>query len=185
VSQRHTISLIDIATGRATRVIREPREIGNPHVSPDGRPLLYPTLRHRRVVLRTVPATGGRSSFLMAGAFGTYSPDGTTIAYRKTGYDGVDVTQMTSGRVWLADADGTHPREIGHSCCWMSQIDPEALWPTWSPDGSRIAYQPLYGGPVKVVDVDRDRGRPVGEGEDPSWLDGHTLIVTGFEGTSS
>ena len=59
----------------------------------------------------------------------------------------------------------------------MSQIDPEALWPMWSPDGTRIAYQGLYDMPIKVVAVALGRGKPVAEGTDFSWFDDHTLIV--------
>ena len=53
--------------------------------------------------LWTVPATGGPKTLLLRldakhnhAAFGTYGPDGT-IAYRRTNYDGVDLTQMTDG----------------------------------------------------------------------------------------
>ena len=60
-------------------------------------------------------------------------------------------------------------------------MDPEALWPMWSPDGSMIAYQPLYKSPIKVIDVRFGQVRKVGNGADPSWLDDHTLIITDFE----
>ena len=63
-----------------TRVLRDGDEIWFPNFSADGRTILYTTVRRRRMTLRTVAATGGRSSFLMPGAFGAYSPDGTTIA---------------------------------------------------------------------------------------------------------
>ena len=56
---------------------------------------------------------GVTRSDLIRGAFGAYSPDGTTIAYRRTSYDGSDATEMTSGSLWLADLDGSHAREIG------------------------------------------------------------------------
>jgi hypothetical protein len=93
----------------------------------------------------------------------------------------IDVTEMTSGAMWLADPDGSHPRKLGRSCCWMSQMDPEALWPMWSPDGSLIAYQPLYQSPIRFVDVRSGQVQKLGEGDDPSWLDDHTLIITDFK----
>ena len=114
----------------------------------------------------------------MHGAFGAYSPDGTTIAYRRSGYDGLDVTQMTSGALWLADADGTDSRRIGHTSGWMSQVDLEALWPAWSPDGTRVAFQPMFTSPVRVLDVRAERRTTSGARAcDPSWYDDHTLIV--------
>ena len=172
--------LLDTATGDITRVIQERREIWAPNFSADGQTILYTAIREHRLTLRTVPSTGGPSSFLLTGAFGTYSPDGTTIAYRRTDFDGSDLTEMTSGTIWLVDADGTHARPVGHSCCSMSQIDTEALWPMWSPDGTKVAFQTLYMHPIKFVDVGLGRQRMVGEGADPSWLDDHTLIIEGF-----
>ena len=79
------------------------------------------------------------------------------------------------------DADGSHAREIGLSAGWMSQIDPEALWPMWSPNGTRIAYRPTFRSVVRVIDIGLDRGVAVGEGGDPSWLDDDTLIIAEFK----
>ena len=172
---------LDIDSGRTSTLVRERGTIWYPNFSPDGDTVLYTTVRHGALTLRTIPATGGRSSHLTRGAFGAYSPDGTSIVFRKTQFDGIDVTEMTSGAMWLADPDGSHPRKLGRSCCWMSQMDPEALWPMWSPDGSMIAYQPLYKSPIKVIGVRSGHVRKVGEGDDPSWLDDHTLIITDFE----
>ena len=62
----------------------------------------------------------------------------------------------------------------------MSQIDPEALWPMWSPDGTKIAYQPTFTSAIRVIDIGLDRAE-VGEGGDPSWLDDHTLIIADFK----
>ena len=62
----------------------------------------------------------------------------------------------------------------------MSQIDPEALWPMWSPDGTRIAYRPTFQSVVRIIDIGLDRGVAVGEGGDPSWLNDRTLIVADF-----
>jgi dipeptidyl aminopeptidase/acylaminoacyl peptidase len=175
-----SISLLDVATGHVTRLIHGRGWILDPNFSADGRTILYTSLRDDRATLRTIRSGGGVSSFLMRGAFGAYSPDGTTIAYRRTAFDGGAATEGTSGTIWLADADGSNARALGSSCCWMSQGDPFALWPMWSPDGKQIAYQPLIKSPVKVIDVGLGRTRPAGNGTYPSWLDDHTLIIEGF-----
>jgi hypothetical protein len=61
----------------------------------------------------------------------------------------------------------------------MSQVDPEALWPVWSPDGGRIAYERLYGRGVFIVDLSGQVTR-IGGGSDPSWLDANTLIIQDY-----
>lgn len=180
-SEANSAFILDIDTGRITNLVSERRPIWYPNFSPDGRTILYTTVRHRVLMLRTVPADGGQRVDVIRGAFGAFSPDGTTIAYRRTSYDGSDATEMTSGNLWLADIDGSHAREIGLSAGWMSQIDPEALWPIWSPDGTKIAYQPTYKSAVRVIDIGLDRGSEVGDGIDPAWLDDHTLIITDFK----
>ena len=183
-SEANFALILDIGTGHITELVRERGPIWYPNFSRDGRTVLYTTRRRWALMLRTVSADGGPSSGLIRGAFGAYSPDGTTIAYRRTSYDGSDLTKMTSGSLWLADADGRHAHEIGLPAGWMSQMDPEALWPMWSRDGTKIAYLPTFQSAVRVIDIGLDRGADVGEGIDPSWLDDHTLIITDFTGRS-
>lgn len=67
------------------------------------------------------------------------------------------------------------------AAAWMSQIDPERLWPAWSLDGSQIAFEKLYGREVLVVDVRTHRVTKLGRGLDPTWVDDRTLIVEGYE----
>lgn len=173
----------DVATTRTFEVVSRPRYgVWRPEFSPDGEHILFTSLTRRRVKparLWIVPSEGGRPRMLplSGAAFGTFSPDGTSIAYRKTSFDG-DITQMTSGAVWLADSDGTDPH--GRRLSWMSQADPMALWPVWSPDGTRIVYERLYCQGVLVFDLRTRRVTTIGDGVDPSWADRDTLIVNDF-----
>ena len=43
-------------------------------------------------------------------AFGSFGPDGD-IAYRRTQYDGVDITHMTSSAIWITDRHGRTQRQ--------------------------------------------------------------------------
>jgi hypothetical protein len=62
----------------------------------------------------------------------------------------------------------------------MSQVDPEALWPAWSPDGSKIAFERLISLGVAIVDVRTGAHRLLGEGTKPAWVDDHTLIIEDY-----
>lgn len=178
--------VVDVRTGAVTTVVSAPGAILHPNFSPDGRTILFTLVAGGGPELWTAPATGGPSTLLLRlefkrtyAAFGTYAPDGT-IAYRRTNYDGLDVTEMTEASLWLADREGRqrHALHIGGSS--MSQGDPDALWPMWSPDGSRIAYEPLITSGVFVVDPATGDRHKIGEGTRPAWVDDETLIVEGY-----
>ena len=179
--------VVNVRSGAIHQVIRAAGLMWHPNFSPDGRTILFTRQRRGALELRTIPTSGGASTTLLrlssphtGVAFGTYGPDGT-IAYRKTQFDGVDVTEMTGGTaLWLVDADGSHPRSLKVGCCWMSQIDGEALWPMWSPDGSRVAFERLYSRGVIVVDVGTGRHRLIDEGTHPAWIDDHRLILEAY-----
>ncbi len=84
--------------------------------SPDGDKLLIATRRG----LETVPALGGSSTLLVAGArFGTWAPDGQRLVY------------VRGDSLLLRGSDGTD-KLLAHT------LDPHSL--AWSPDGRWIAY---------------------------------------------
>jgi Tol biopolymer transport system component len=111
-----------------------------------------------------VPVTGGKSVLLVGGAGpGRLSPDGSTLAVL-CGY-------RLDGGLCIADADGTNLHVLVRSPSWA---------PTWSPDGTRIAYVNVENIPqatVFVVDVATGETTFVVEGNWPQWLDDHTLII--------
>lgn len=178
------IALVDVATGRIKLIVRGREGTYHPNFhpnfSPDGQRILFTTLGPKGIELRTVPTEGGAQTILplRRAAFATYSPNGKMIAFRKTDFDG-DPTQMTDAGVWLGSADGTHSRRVqvlgGGE--WMSQVDPQALWPLWSPNGRRIAFQRLYRSGLIVLDVSSGHFTSIGVGTGVSWFDDDTLIV--------
>jgi Tol biopolymer transport system component len=111
-------------------------------------------------------------------AFGSFSPDGSQIAFRRTGFDGDPITEMTVGNLYLANSDGSDFERVGPEADSRSQIDGGALWPMWSPNGTRIVYERLYGNGVFVYDVHTGESRHVTpDGTRPTWLDSNTLII--------
>jgi len=141
--------------------------------APDGSTILFH--RPRRHVapseqvwdLWSVPLSGGEPVLVRRNAgFGTYSPDGGTLAYLSP-----MSSEATGDALWLVDAGGGDPRAL---------VEREGLWwPTWSPDGTMIAYADGTD-EIHVVDVATGQSTKVAEGATAEWLDDHTLIVTPY-----
>ena len=75
-----------------------------------------------------------------------YSPDGRRITFssERTG----------AGEVWVADADGSHPRQVTH-------LGADVLsYPRWSPDGKEIAFHARVPDVAEVYVVNPDEGAP-------------------------
>jgi dipeptidyl aminopeptidase/acylaminoacyl peptidase len=95
----------------------------------DGTKIAFVDVREQGDATYLLDLTTNQVSFLVPGggsAVGigpSWSPDGTKIAYEDIG-DHI-------GQIWVADSDGSEPRQITHN---------GAIVPFWSPDGSKIAY---------------------------------------------
>jgi Tol biopolymer transport system component len=173
------------------------RLTGNPSVdewpswSPDGLTIVYDNIGARPAdgdgfsstsELYTVPASGGRTTRLTTDevddAMPAYSPDGSMIAYHH------------EGQIWVMDADGRHPHlAAALPCC--------SFTPTWSPDGSRLAFTTYDGSwrarisydelpvvRVHLLDLSAGRIFDVGDAEvatdanPPQWLpSGDALLL--------
>jgi TolB protein len=172
------IFVLDLATGETSQVTNgKPECLGCgwladvPQFSPDGASIVYTLHRGAHVEVRIVPVTGGKSVLLVGGrksdieaAFGTLSPDGSTLAVGCFG--GLE-------GICIADPDGTNLRAL---------VSDHSYGPKWSPDGTRIAYTNAVDylrGKVSVVDVATGETTFVAEGSSPEWLDDHTLIIEG------
>jgi Tol biopolymer transport system component len=110
---------------------------------------------------------GGKPELVRRNAgFGMYSPDGRTIAYLSP-----LSSNATGDALWLEDAAGGDPRAL---------VERDAIWwPSWSPDGSRIAYA-VGTDDIYVVEVATGESTRVAEGATAEWFDDHTLIVAPY-----
>jgi Tol biopolymer transport system component len=161
------VYLLELATGMSTQVTDDPRDgAQSPTFSPDGSSIVYSAHRKGGDQILAVPVAGGASVPLMGGdavnaATVTpveLSPDGSLLSYSCGDEYGSDLC--------LSNADGTD----------ASVLVAGGDDPSWSPDGSRIAFGRWQSG-VYVVDVASGEETWVAEGAHPTWLDGHTLIV--------
>ena len=175
--------VVDVATRVVTPITDGSRgEYTQPAFSPDGSTILFTREHDQPTALWTVPATGGRESVLLEpGAYGTYSPDGGTIAYT---WIGAKPVANTYQGIWLAAADGGHRRRVpnvyrGTMMGFLTGLQ-ERSRAAWSPDGTRIAASLDDGGPVVVADLGTTEAQDVAEEGQPVWLDEHTLIIDNF-----
>lgn len=106
--------------------------------------------------LWTMAADGSNQRLLRRGRFGSWSPDGTQIAYA----DGPGL--------YVVNADGSSPRLIREE---TSNVQ----WSAWSPDSTRIAYT---SNGLKVVNADGSNVRTLDPaGSYPSWSPDGTEIA--------
>jgi TolB protein len=147
-----------------------------PHWSPDGKDILFTSMRSGTQVF-SVPATGGAQRELLAGVQGSaeavYSPNGKQIA--------ILTIRDASWVVDVVNADLTGRREIlgGHG---------DADTPVWSPNGKQIACE--EGGNVWVVNADGSDARKLTDGPgnslSPQWsADGKRIAFERLHGDSS
>ncbi len=94
-----------------------------------------------------------------------WSPDGSMLAYACGDYE-IDGTGNSNPSVWLVNADGSSPRRLRTGTVG-------AAWPSWSPDGRRIAFStsdaPEQGSRIYVIDVDGTHRHLVANGVGPVW----------------
>jgi Tol biopolymer transport system component len=110
-----------------------------------------------------------------------WSPDGKTIAYSRGG------AAAPYDEIWLMATDGSDQRRLTDN----RQTRNYDSFPTWSPDGSRIAFQRIVHGNWEIFVVNADgsgetnlTNRPWADWR-PAWShDGKQIAYTAYDGAS-
>ena len=154
LSERRTWRLA-VASGEGTPSIRRPEPFGtdatNLAVSPAARRLSFSRRQHDRNLYRVElrgPA-GEPEPFLVSTRLehiAEYSPKGDAIAFVSH--------RSGSQEIWLADADGSRPRQI------TSMGGPVTSNPRWSPDGTQIVFDSRREGSADLYVVGPQGGPP-------------------------
>lgn len=179
---RGKVYVTSLRSGRTVKVTRLSGSLVRPSFSPNGRRVIFTRITRMGMSLWTAPSTGGRSSLLLQkAAYGSFSPDGRTIAYHYVG------RAVDPGNIWPFDlairvvrADGTRSRRlIGPWIHEMAPIDWSSQRPDWSPDGRRIAREAI--GLSRVVSFPSGAAGTRLHAVEPSWLNNHILILASYD----
>ena len=169
----------ELSTGRRTQVtdLRLSKAewwFLSPSFSPDGASVIFQMPRSSSETTKwdvwSVPVTGGEptlvlrnASFPMLNPAG--GPEGVAIGFVSPRPDSFAGRSIMTGRP-IPDSDIRRTLVEAKSSIW---------WPTFSPDGRRIAYQD--GGSIYVVNVGTGNSSKLANGHTAEWLDNDTLIV--------
>jgi len=149
-----TIAVIDLAKGTPPVSGWDPIQMGgqfakHPRVSPDGRQVAFTmgTLPMESIAVCSLASLiAGRpqpkvlaqgilvpAQYHMGHSYPAWSPDGKRIAFCKSH---CAMNMNFTSNLWVANADGTGARQLTRL-----RLNQAVAYPTWSPDGKRIACQ--------------------------------------------
>ena len=178
--------LIEVATGETIQLASgRGGDFWEPHFSPDGQLILFGRFTDPMGSdTFGIPVGGGEAALVFEDRWNAiFSPDGFTIVYEAD----ASIGNLGGPQLWLDDADGSDPRPL------VPNDEPFSETPTWSPDGTRIAFTkhvqisdelrtPPTGWVNRVAVVDVTSGVPTFSVFAPRvlagvWLDDDTLLV--------
>jgi len=146
----------DLHGGDLKRLTDTPGYDAEATISPDGRTIVFTSMRDGDLELYAMDADGGSVRRLThepgydGGAF--FSPDGRRIVYRAShpaagremdDYRGLlrrNLVRPTTLEIWVMNADGSGKRQVTH-------LDAASFAPFFHPDGKRIIFSSNHGDP--------------------------------------
>jgi Tol biopolymer transport system component len=163
-----------IGNGAPVQVTHDRAPSGRPRWSPRGDQLVF----EREGGIWSVPPLGGATRLLIQDARSPgFSADGSQIVFERG-------TSGTQWGIWVADAEGRHPRRVEGTPQKLLWTEPS--YPAMSPDGQWIAFFRHTDGPRGDYWIVRSAGGGARqltsderEGGGPAWtIDGRSLIVS-------
>lgn len=171
---------IDNKTGEP--VINESLDDENPSWSPDGNWIVFESKKAGNWDIWLMDSKGNNLKQLTfdntSDLSPSFSPDGRKIAFERHKYFMLSQGKVEVGHgIWIMDSDGENMKEIV-SC------EDHCMSPSWSPDGSKIAY--ASGGDIWEVDLNKNIRKQLTSGTaidlHPSWSpDGNRIAYVSTE----
>jgi TolB protein len=159
-----------------TRLTRSPWPEFDPTWSPDGAQIAFRSERHGDPEIWVMNANGSEPRRLADGLSPAWSPDGSRIAYASQGDIRCPGPGLRCSGLSIMNADGSGQHRVPNT--------DGGEYPSWSPDGERIAFNSNLSGDHVMYIVDVDGSNVVdlsgaGEGWQVDWSpDGGSILFT-------
>jgi TolB protein len=177
------IYLLELISGKITRLTDTPEYDAHPSWSPDSTWLVYESYQNNSLDLLISPADGSQSPIVLsnhpaAEHSPAWSPQGRKIAFVSDRSGAGNSSSTGKSEIWIADLDQPGDNRFVNISRSAESIDSH---PTWSPDGSQLAWSAVQGGyhNLLVSDLDpQNRPQVIGSGDWPLFSsDGQTLLA--------
>lgn len=147
---------------------RDLHEVGqHPAFSPEGKRLAFRSERDGGGIFLLDLEQGGVRQLTKLGFHPAWSPDGRRIIYSSEAFEHVEERRTTASQLWVAEAATGLARLLADP----AQIE-DAIQPSWSPRGDRIAFWSVdRGGRRSVWTIPASGGRParITDGQTLDW----------------